>query len=207
MKNSDRKKFNTELLKTMHRYASKERFITLIENLLTGSPKWFFRYKNSEKHFENTFNQYGDTHITRSAKTEYFKNELNYKYGKEITPYQKKKIEKLIESDFTDKEIRLLITNNVIKKSGEVCINKAREICFSILGGIAITSVMAYYILFSALVSVSPMVITYKAVFLSISIIMFTYIIFVFYYFSIFPRKTIWKLNSIISKDSTKYNG
>lgn len=203
MKKSDREKFNKELLKTIHRYTSKEHFITFIENLLTGSPKWFFRYKKCEKHFEDTCNEYGDTHITRSSKTEYFNSEINYKYGKEVTPYQKKKIEKLIENDFTDKEIRLLITNNVIKKSGEISINKTREICFMILGGIAITSMMVYYILFSALVSVSPMVIVYKAAFLSISIIIFTYIIFIFYYFSIFPQKTIWKLNTLDLKDTS----
>jgi len=187
-----------------HEQESRLSIKTILRNLLTASPMWLYRYIRLEKKFIQLLEEHGDlSHITKSAKNEFIKHELYYKYGKKLTPQQIDVIDSLLVNGFTEKEIRLLVTNNIIRKNGQISLSKAREVCFTILGGVAITTVITFFMMYVTMVSVSPIVLSYKFSIISLSVLMMAYIVFVFAYFSIFPQKTIQHLELFLIKAST----
>lgn len=111
------------------------RFHEKLENLVTGSPIWRLRLRFEEYRLEKCLEKSGELSFETKRQHERWRNvDLAYRYGRMPSPALKKTINHCQQVGLSQRDIRLLVTNRILRADGRFHIAPAKEILLYVLG-------------------------------------------------------------------------
>lgn len=171
------------------------RFHEKLESLVTGSPIWWLRLQLEEYRLKKCLEKSEEPSFATEQQHERWRDvDRAYRYGRMPSPALRKAIENCEQAGMSQRDIRLLITNRILRVDGSFHISPTKEIILYVLGWVFVAICVVQFAQTAVFIWISPADIFLKGLTTMVCLVVFLVCGYVVSCYNIIPFPVIKSL-------------